>query len=556
MKKFSLVLVILSLLLLVAPVAAQQPTTTVTLLHFSDYHSHAVPFYSEGEENTAGIARAMAYLKSYADDPNTLIFSGGDTINKGAPAWSDKYQCAEWPWFNGILDGMALGNHEADYGPEAFAQCRAQITYPIISSNTLDAGGQPLFQENGKSYLVFEVDGVKIGVFAVAGPDFDRLVKPEIRPAAGATFADRIETARQVVQTLRDQEQVDAVVLIGHALYEDDVALAQAVSGIDVIMGTHSHRLEELTTIPGTQTKIISPFQYLTYISKVDLTFAGGQLSDVTGELVRMSNTLPQDPDVAQRVDQMLADLQADPQYADLFQPIGEAAAPLSTEGQFTGESVLGNFVLDIFRSSAGTNMAISTSSTFREPVGSGQVLEEELRAAIPYKNKIMVYELTGAQIQQLLDYSISRTGSDFFSQVAGVRFNIAGDQAADIQILQDPQNPAAGYTPLDPAATYTVAVSDFQSQIAGGYKDIFAPAPASRDTGLDLRDQVRAYIQANSPVTAQLDGRMSSGPAAAQLPATGGVSLPPAGIGLAGLFLVTLGVLLRRGQFGLIRRR
>lgn len=553
MKRFSLVLALLSLLLLVAPVFAQQPTTTVTLLHFSDYHSHAIPFYSQGEENTAGIARAMAYMKSYTDDPNTLIFSGGDTINKGAPAWSDKYQCAEWSWFNGILDGMALGNHEADYGAEVFAQCRAQITYPIISSNTLDAGGQPLFQEDGKTYLVFEIDGIKVGVFAVAGSDFAGLIKPETSPVAGATFADRTETARQVVQALRDQEQVDAVVLIGHALYEEDVALAQAVPGIDVILGTHSHRLQELTTVPGTQTKIISPFQYLTYMSQVELTFTGGELSDVTGELVRMSNTLPEDPDIAQQVRQMQADLVADPQYADLFQPIGEAAVPLSTEGQFTGESVLGNFVLDIFRSAAGANVAISTSSTFREPVGSGQILEEELRAAIPYKNKILVYPLSGAQVQQLLDYSISRSGSDFFSQVAGVRFNIAGDRATNIQVLADPQDPAAGYVALDPAATYTVGVSDFQSLIAGGYKDIFAGV-TSQDTGLDLRDQVRAFIQANSPVTAQLDGRISTG-AVAELPVTGGVLLPPVGVALAGLFLLTLGLWLRRTQPGRARR-
>ena len=104
---------------------------TVTLLHFPDYHSHAVPFYSEGQANTAGIARAIAYLKQFADDPNALIFSGGNTINRGSPAWSDKYQCAEWSWLNGIVDAMAFGNHDADYGAEIFAQCRSQINCPI-----------------------------------------------------------------------------------------------------------------------------------------------------------------------------------------------------------------------------------------------------------------------------------------------------------------------------------------------------------------------------------------------------------------------------------------
>ena len=44
-------------------------------------------------------------------------------INKGSPAWSDKYRCAEWPWFNGVIDAMAFGNHDPDYGIGAMQAC-------------------------------------------------------------------------------------------------------------------------------------------------------------------------------------------------------------------------------------------------------------------------------------------------------------------------------------------------------------------------------------------------------------------------------------------------
>src|SRR5438477_823779 len=140
------VLVLLALLALGAAPAAAQSRATVTLLHFSDYHSHAVPLYSEGQADSAGIARLIAYLQPYANDPNSLIFSGGDMMNLGAPAWSDKFHCAEWKWFNGIVDAMAFGNHDADYGSQEFAACSDTIKYPILSANTLDAAGKPLFQ--------------------------------------------------------------------------------------------------------------------------------------------------------------------------------------------------------------------------------------------------------------------------------------------------------------------------------------------------------------------------------------------------------------------------
>lgn len=117
-----------------------------------------------------------------------------------------------------------------------------------------------------------------------------------------------------------------------------------------------------------------------------------------------MENALPEDPELGQRVAQIQADLEADPQYAPLFQPIGEAAVELSTQGQVTGESVLGNFVMDIFRSAAQSHLALSIASSFREPIPPGTIREETLRTALPYTNRILIYSMSGAQIQNLLN--------------------------------------------------------------------------------------------------------------------------------------------------------
>jgi 5'-nucleotidase len=434
---------------------------------------------------------------------------------------------------NGIVDAMAYGNHDADYGPDVFAQCQAQIKYPILGSNVVISGtNTPLFQYDNKTYKVFEVNKVKIGVFAVVGPDFDRLIKPEYRPAANVIFADRVATAKQIVKALRQDEKVNAVILIGHAMYEDDLALAKAVPGIDVILGTHSHLKKDLAQIPGANTYIISPFQYLTYVDKVELTFSGGKLTNAKGELVRMGTDKPEDPAVAKQVNQMLADLKADPKFAANFDPIGEAAVELGIEGQLTGEAVMGDFVTDIVRNAAQAHMVIATSSSFREPIPPGKLVMGDLYTSMPYKNKILVYDLKGAQIQQVLDYSVSRSGSDFFSQVSGVRFNIVDGKATNIQLLKNPADPKAGYSPLDPAQTYQVATSDFQSKLATGYKDIFAKG-TFKETPIEVREETLKFIKANSPVSAKLDGRITLGPAAqptaapkptpVTLPVTGG---------------------------------
>src|SRR5207248_5289930 len=142
-----------------------------------------------------------------------------------------------------------------------------------------------------------------------------------------------------------------------------------------------------------------------------------------------------------------------------------------------TGGSVLGNWVQESVRAAAGAALAVSTASSFRAAIPPGDVTVEEYLAAGPYKNLVLVHEMTGAQVQQLLDLSAGRKGTDGFSQESGARFTIQNGKAVDVQILADPSASAtdvSAFQPLDPAATYLVAATDFQARSAPGYSDLF----------------------------------------------------------------------------------
>ena len=381
--------------------------TKVTLLHFSDYHSHALPFYTE-EGERGGIARAIGYLKA-EKRRGALVFNGGDTINIGAPAWSDKYQCAEWPWLNGIVDAMAFGNHDADYGLERFERCKAAVRYPILSANT---NGFP-------RYTILEANGARIGVFAVAGPDFQQLVKvPELK------FGNAIDAAREVVRELREKERVDAVVMIGHQHTEHDYELAWAVPGIDVIFGTHSHRKRALVRIDGTQTWFVSPWQYLAYISRIELTIDRGRVTKVTGGLVPVDNQMREDRATARRVKTMQRALERDPKYSALFVPIATLKHPIGVEA-------LAMRTLDVMRTVTNADVALSTHSSFRRPLPAGTIHLEALRAALPYDNEIVVCEVKGADLKRAMDDEMYVSG------------------------------------PIDPAKTYRVATTDYVAFVA-----------------------------------------------------------------------------------------
>jgi 5'-nucleotidase len=492
------------LLLCLSACQTTKEDVVITLISMSDYHSHAVPFYSEGRHDQAGIARISAWLKSARQRPNTLVVSGGDTMNLGTPTWSDEYRCLEWAWLNGLVDVMALGNHDLDYGPEEFLRCAGTVDYPIISSNLVGSDGAPLLRPGGKPYVIREVQGVRIGFFALGGPDFPRLIRANLMPA-GSSWKEPLAEAQATVQTLREVEKVNAVVFIGHQHREDDEAMARAVPGIDLIFGSHSHHKSELVQLPGTSTWFISPYQYGTYLGQVRLRFKDQALREVSGELIKLDETQPQAPEVAAQVDELQRQLVA--RRPERFEVLGRAQVELSDANISRGESVVGNWATGVLRQEAGTHAFFATASGFRAGIPPGDITVEGFYTAIPYRNTLVTADVTGEQLLAWLALSVSRRGSDAFSQQTGLRYQVVDGKPTGVQVLVDPARPEAGYAPLAPGALYRLGTTDFQAFVAGGYKELFAtfsnPVRTNKDAHAVLIQALRA-----APISGALDGR------------------------------------------------
>ena len=112
--------------------------------------------------------------------------------------------------------------------------------------------GEPILQP----WTVIERGGVKLGLFALAGSRLREARQADQPPRRLALRRRRACSRRRSSSASARSRSVDAVILIGHRAYEEDVKLAQTVPGIDVILGTHSHRKEDLKQIPGTSTWI------------------------------------------------------------------------------------------------------------------------------------------------------------------------------------------------------------------------------------------------------------------------------------------------------------
>jgi 5'-nucleotidase len=221
----------------------------------------------------------------------------------------------------------------------------------------------------------------------------------------------------------------------------------------------------------------------------------------------------------------------------------------------------MGNLITDAMlweTQGEGTQIAFQNGGGIRASIEAGDVTVGDVLTVLPFGNLISTFELTGAEVIEALENGVSRAenpeneGTGRFAQVAGLRYAWNSDQPVGERIVSvEVQNADGSYSPIDLAATYKVAANDFIRNGGDDYA-VFEGARNVYDFGPSLDEAVQAYIAANSPVTPEIEGRITQSEAMAEapqaLPESGGVTLLPAVIfGLMGLGLTGVGFWVRR---------
>ncbi|MFN8821952.1 MAG: 5'-nucleotidase C-terminal domain-containing protein [Betaproteobacteria bacterium] len=246
----------------------------LTILHVNDHHSRldaetvnlSVRTAAGGRENVtfplggfARVAQAMDELS--AGSANVLKLHAGDAIT-GDLYYTITNGRADADLMNTVcFDAFTLGNHEFDSGDAGLktfldflraGDCRT----PVLSANTnLTLNASPLAQGSISAYVqpatIVVRDGQQIGIIGITAAG---KTKNSSRPDASTTFANEAQTAQGQIDGLR-AGGINKIILLTHQGYAEDVAMARALSGVDVIVGGDSHTLlgpTELTTFAVT----------------------------------------------------------------------------------------------------------------------------------------------------------------------------------------------------------------------------------------------------------------------------------------------------------------
>ena len=525
----------------------------LTILHTNDYHARVDEYNRNGARcqpadaaagNCIGGAPRLATVVNEvrAAKSNVLLLDAGDQFQGTL-----FYNVFRGDVLNETMnylgyDAMTIGNHEFDNGPGVLASFIVSATFPVVSAN-IDASADADLNGKIAPYTVLTVGGHEVGVIGLTTPETSNISSP----GPNITFQDPATSVQAAADELMGMG-VNKIIVLTHLGYDVDVALASQVSGVDVIVGGHSHSFLYNPTDPISFTPptfpqfgplvpvgsyptvvqsltaepvlVVTAYQWGTFVGNLDVGFdPAGLVHEYGGNPIFLGSNVAKDAALDALLDPYRAAV-----AGLIATPVGETTVDLLIVdgGQQIcrlGECLMGNLVADAMLAKAnemepGANyqIAFQNGGGLRAPLMTGPISMGDVLETLPFGNAIATFELKGEYVKAALENGASRypSANGGFAQVAGMRYVIDPAQAVGARIVQAEVWDGAAWQPLDMDAMYKVVTNDFMRRGGDNYLMFRDFAVNPYDFGPALDEALADYFGAHSPVTPVLEGRVS----------------------------------------------
>ena len=381
----------------------------------------------------AHLATLINRLRAEAGAANTLLLDGGDTWQGSFPAHHT--QGEGMVGLTNLLGVDAMTSHfEMTYGEEKLRSNLKSFKGNFLAQNvflTDEAafnGAEAFDADSGRvfqPYMIREIGGHRVAVIGQCFP-YQPIAHPR-RFVPDWTFGIREAELQKIVDTVRGKERADAVVLLSHNGMDTDLKLASRVSGIDIILGGHTHDGLPTPTLvrnPGGQTLVSNGGSNGKFLGVVDLDVSKGRVNGVRYTLVPVfSNLLPADPAMLKAV----TDLRA-PMAAELDTKLASAGELLYRRGNVAGS--MDQVICDALRSELDAPIALSPGFRWGPSTLPGEAVTMDTVyacTAITYPD-VYVQEMTGAALKTIMeDVADNLFNPDPYVQQGGDMVRVGG---------------------------------------------------------------------------------------------------------------------------------
>jgi sulfur-oxidizing protein SoxB len=358
----------------------------------------------------------FAHLKALIDklrgdvgQHKSLLLDGGDLWQ--GTGLANSTQGANMVEAGNLLGIEAMTGHwEFTYGEEALRKNLANFKGEFLAQNVFlteeakfnDAKAfDPASGRVFKPSVIKEIGGYRVAVIGQAFP-YVPIAHPK-RFTPDWTFGIRDDELQKLVTMHRDRDKVDAVVLLSHNGMDVDLKLASRVSGIDVILGGHTHDAVPqpvLVKNPGGATLVTNAGSNGKFLAVLDLDLAKGRVKDFRYKLLPVYSELLK-PDAAM---QALVDRLHATHPKGWTDKVATADRLLFRRGNFAGS--MDQLICDALRNQLNAEIALSPGFRWGLTTLASQPLAmEDLLAvtAITYP-ETYVQRMTGSQIKDVLE--------------------------------------------------------------------------------------------------------------------------------------------------------
>lgn len=503
------------LLTTVVPAVADD-VVTISVVTTNDFHG-----WIQGEGVEGGAAWLQGYLDIVREERpgRVLHLDAGDTW-QGALI-SDYFDFEPAIEVLNLMDVAALGfaNHELATGIERFQYVASQLDFPLLAGNVFYRDEYRPPGETGlvpplKPFAIEEVAGVKIGLIGVLDPSVvapfgsGSWIKQELY------FADSRRTIqRSLRKTWRRGARVNIVIIhIASSLDHqpeilEDVVCSLNPNRVQLVVTGHLHvgMATEICGIP-----VVQSWDHGTAFSRIDFDVdhrsgrvIGYRLNDAPTRVIQSQEGAPAtyqrwdtgevvevfpDPAIRERVEFWEEQL-----AAAVDDVIGHTNAAMPSDRR--RESVVGDWIADRFREALEYQVDFVG---FRggSPIEAGDITLGEFLTAFTRNNEIIIIELTGEEVLQVLEEGIT-TESYGLLQVSGLQYAVDYDRSPGEQLVGDVID-AKTHLPIDPTATYLMATTSYLANGAQGMNTMLANP--HQGTEIYYRDYLMEWLPTNSP--------------------------------------------------------
>ena len=469
----------------------KQNYTHIRLFHTNDMHG-----YVRG--NPRNKLMGMAKLKYLIDvnslkSGNNLVLDCGDTLfgtnetdlNDGKPVVEimNKMHYA----------GMAIGNHEFDFGEAKTLTLAEMADFPFLSAN-LYYKGKLLF----KPYTIVQVGSIRLGIIALSTEDLLTRTKPEF--VQDLFLKEETAALGDCMEQL--QAETDFVILLAHELTDNIKHILDLYSNIRLVLAGHEH-IALYKPLRYKQAYIASTGSYTRYLGQIDLVFRKKQIVHIGGKLLSTIKKRAEDPQIKAIVDHY---------YRSVFQAlnvkVGETLNQLGDAGAARHKEInLGNAITDAMREYLQTDIAIQNGGGIRVNIPRGDITLYQIHEVFPFINYVIEVEMTGRQIKEALEHGIKTYPSVWnggFLQVSGLQYTFDAARPSGRRLVSVTVQGKA----IEDDRTYSVATNDFLYQGGDGY-NVFKNVKNVYNSGLLIEDIFKEYVQKHQQLNTEVEGRI-----------------------------------------------